>query len=88
MLNGNVGEENANKLKDLWQRKHRHQFEGPRKVEGTLSRAIKDLIVSKLESKVTTKKPMAAKLRAELLPKNGQFSALEGATSKVELQFY
>ena len=54
VLDGHLNEENANKLKDLWQRKHRHQFEGPRKVEGTLTRVLKDLIVQKLESKVGT----------------------------------
>ncbi len=33
-------------------RQYRHQFEGPRKVEGNLTRAIKDLLVQKLEHKV------------------------------------
>ena len=48
---GDIDSEQAATLKDLWLRKHRHQFEGPRKVEGNLSRVLKDLIVQKLESK-------------------------------------
>ena len=35
----------------LWQLKHRHQFEGPRKAEGKLTSVIKELLVQKLESK-------------------------------------
>ena len=46
-----VGQEQAVKLKELWLRKHRHQFEGPRKAEGNFSRVIEDLLVQKLESK-------------------------------------
>ena len=44
------------KLKKLWLIKHRHQFEGPRKVEGNLSAVIKELLVQKLESKVILQK--------------------------------
>ena len=40
------------RLKNLWLIKHRHQFEGPRKVEGNLSAVIKELLVQKLENKV------------------------------------
>lgn len=47
-----VTQDQAAKLKELWKRKHRHQFEGPRKVEGNLSKVIKDLLVQKLENKV------------------------------------
>ena len=36
---------------ELWQKKHRHQFEGPRKAEGKLTSVIKELLVQKLESK-------------------------------------
>ncbi len=50
-----LSEEVARQLKDLWTKKHRHQFEGPRKIEGNLSRVIKDLLVQKLESKVCIK---------------------------------
>ena len=46
-----VPNEQAANLKELWLKKHRHQFEGPRKVEGNLSRVLKDLLVQKLESK-------------------------------------
>ena len=49
---GHIGEENSAKLRDLWMKKHRHQFEGPRKAEGNLSAVIKELLVQKLESKV------------------------------------
>ena len=42
----------AHKLKRLWMLKHRHQFEGARKVEGNLSAVIKELLVQKLENKV------------------------------------
>ena len=41
----------AEKLVELWQKKHRHQFEGPRKAEGKLTTVIKELLVQKLESK-------------------------------------
>ena len=41
----------SEKLIELWQKKHRHQFEGPRKTEGKLTSVIKDLLVQKLESK-------------------------------------
>ena len=41
----------SEKLIELWQKKHRHQFEGPRKTEGKLTTGIKDLLVQKLESK-------------------------------------
>ena len=47
-----ISDENAILLKELWMQKHRHQFEGPRKVEGNLSTVIRDLLVQKLESKV------------------------------------
>ena len=47
-----VNNEIAEKLVELWQKKHRHLFEGPRKDEGKLSTVIKQLVVQKLESKV------------------------------------
>ena len=47
-----VSNEIAEKLVELWQKKHRHLFEGPRKDEGKLSTVIKQLVVQKLESKV------------------------------------
>lgn len=51
--------ENGARMKELWMRKHRHQFEGPRKIEsGNLSRVIKDLLVQKLESKVPHSVPV------------------------------
>ncbi|XP_059080880.1 sodium bicarbonate cotransporter 3-like isoform X1 [Tigriopus californicus] len=46
-----VTQDQSVKLKELWKKKHRHQFEGPRKVEGNLSKVIKDLLVQKLENK-------------------------------------
>ena len=46
LINNDVAE----KLIELWQVKHRHQFEGPRK-EGKLTTYIKELLVQKLESK-------------------------------------
>jgi len=46
-----VTPEVSEKLIELWQKKHRHQFEGPRKTEGKLTTVIKDLLVQKLESK-------------------------------------
>lgn len=46
-----VTSEEAESLTDLWQIKHRHQFEGPRKAEGKLTSVIKELLVQKLESK-------------------------------------
>ena len=48
IIDNEVGE----KLVELWQKKHRHQFEGPRKAEGKLRTVIKELLVQKLESKV------------------------------------
>ena len=48
-----VNNEIAEKLVELWQKKHRHLFEGPRKDEGKLSTVLKQLVVQKLESKVT-----------------------------------
>ncbi len=46
--------EKGAKMKELWLKKHRHQFEGPRKMDGgNLSRVIKDLLVQKLENKVS-----------------------------------
>ena len=47
-----VSSDVAAKLVELWQKKHRHQFEGPRKAEGKLTTVIKELLVQKLESKV------------------------------------
>ena len=47
---GRINNEVAEKLVELWQVKHRHQFEGPRK-EGGLTTYIKELLVQKLESK-------------------------------------
>ncbi len=49
---GIANEEVVSKMCDLWQKKHRHQFEGPRKVEGKLTSVIRDLLVQKLENKV------------------------------------
>ena len=48
IIDNEVGE----KLVELWQKKHRHQFEGARKAEGKLRTVIKELLVQKLESKV------------------------------------
>lgn len=42
----------AEKLTELWQLKHRHHFEGPRKMEGKLSNMIKELLVHKSKPKV------------------------------------
>ena len=44
--------EAVQRLKKIWLIKHRHQFEGPRKVEGNLSAVIRELLVQKLENKV------------------------------------
>jgi hypothetical protein len=49
---GLVNNEVSEKLVELWQKKHRHQFEGPRKAEGKLTAVIKELLVQKLELKV------------------------------------
>ncbi len=46
-----VNADTGDKLVELWQMKHRHQFEGPRKAEGKLTAVIKELLVQKLESK-------------------------------------
>ena len=51
VTNQSVSSEVAEKLIELWQKKHRHQFEGPRKAEGKLTTVIKELLVQKLESK-------------------------------------
>jgi len=48
---GDVSRDTAIKLKDLYILKHRHQFEGPRKVDTGLAAVIKELLVQKLESK-------------------------------------
>lgn len=48
---GHADQEVAGRLKALLLKKHRHQFEGPRKT-GTLSTVLKELLVNKLESKV------------------------------------
>lgn len=52
-----VTAEEASKLGDLWAKKHRHQFEGPRKVDSTLTTVIKELLVQKLESKASLQVP-------------------------------
>ena len=51
VTNQAVTSEISEKLTELWQKKHRHQFEGPRKAEGKLTSVIKELLVQKLESK-------------------------------------
>ena len=51
VANESVTTEVSEKLIELWQKKHRHQFEGPRKAEGKLTTVIKELLVQKLESK-------------------------------------
>ena len=51
LTNSGLDPEGATQLVELWQAKHRHQFEGPRKAEGKLTSVIKELLVQKLESK-------------------------------------
>ena len=48
---GLCNNEVSDKLVELWQKKHRHQFEGKRQAEGKLTTVIKELLVQKLESK-------------------------------------
>lgn len=48
---GLCNNEVSDKLVELWQKKHRHQFEGKRQGEGKLTTVIKELLVQKLESK-------------------------------------
>ena len=45
-----VNNEIAEKLVELWQKKHRHQFEGKRQIEGKLTTVFKEFLVQKLES--------------------------------------
>lgn len=47
---GDLSKETAAKFKSLILLKHRHQFEGPRKIETGLTSMIKELIVKKLET--------------------------------------
>ena len=46
---GLLGGEVAARFRDLLLLKHRHQFEGPRKVDTGLTSVIKELLVQKLE---------------------------------------
>merc|ERR1740128_421729 len=48
---GDVSRENAVRIKDVLLLKHRHQFEGQRRVDTGLATVLKDLLVQKLESK-------------------------------------
>ena len=47
---GDMSKETALKFRNLLLMKHRHQFEGPRKVETGLTSMIKELLVKKLET--------------------------------------
>ena len=47
---GLCNNEVAEKLVELWQKKHRHQFEGKRQIEGKLTTVFKEFLVQKLES--------------------------------------
>ena len=47
---GDMNKETALKFRNLLLMKHRHQFEGPRKVETGLTSMIKELLVKKLET--------------------------------------
>ena len=47
---GDLSKDTAAKFKSLILLKHRHQFEGPRKIETGLTSMIKELIVKKLET--------------------------------------
>ena len=61
LVSGNyVPYDTVQRLKKLWTIKHRHQFEGPRKVEGNLSNVIKELLVQKLENRVGIDENLAA----------------------------
>ena len=61
LVSGNYAPyDTVQRLKKLWTIKHRHQFEGPRKVEGNLSNVIKELLVQKLENRVGINENLAA----------------------------
>ena len=53
VVNESVTPEVSEKLIELWQKKHRHQFEGPRKAEGKLTAVIKVWMAIKLWNFVT-----------------------------------
>jgi len=73
---GDVTKETGGKFRDLLLFKHRHQFEGPRKVETGLTSVIKELLVQKLEKKGGNRSREASRTNSRTVSRRGSMGNL------------
>lgn len=71
LTQGDVNKEIGGKFRDLLLFKHRHQFEGPRKVETGLTSVIKGLLVQKLEKKAGNRSIEPSKSNSRTVSRRG-----------------